>query len=172
MWEFSPITHDWGSAELMLPQALRGIAQQLAVPPAVTLTLGGLAPARLKHASGLFNLMRNLGGAIGIAACATILNDRTNLHFTRLAEHLNSSNEALNQWLAQVGGNLETLGQSGDVGITAGLRQLWLLTYREAQTQTYGDTFLMIMLCFIIATAMVPLMRKVQPPAAPSADAH
>jgi DHA2 family multidrug resistance protein len=50
--------------------------------------------------------MRNLGGAIGIAACATILNDRTNLHFTRLAEHLNSSNEALNQWLAQVGGNL------------------------------------------------------------------
>jgi DHA2 family multidrug resistance protein len=30
----------------------------------------------------------------------------------------------------------------------------------------------MIMLCFIIATAMVPLMRKVQPPAAPSADAH
>ncbi len=52
MWEFSPITHDWGSAELMLPQALRGIAQQLAVPPAVTLTLGGLAPARLKHAWG------------------------------------------------------------------------------------------------------------------------
>jgi DHA2 family multidrug resistance protein len=172
MWEFSPITHDWGAGQLMLPQALRGIAQQLAVPPAVTLTLGGLAPARLKHASGLFNLMRNLGGAIGIAACATILNDRTNLHFTRLAEHLNSSNEALNQWLSEVGSNLATLGQSGDVGVTGALRQLWLLTYREAQTQTYGDTFLMIMVCFIIATAMVPLMRKVQPPAAPSADAH
>lgn len=138
----------------------------------MTLTLGGLAPARLKHASGLFNLMRNLGGAIGIAACATILNDRTNLHFTRLAEHLNSSNEAVNQWLAQVGGNFAALGQSGDVGLTASLRQLWLLTYREAQTQTYGDTFLMIMVCFGIATAMVPLMRKVQPPAAPSADAH
>jgi DHA2 family multidrug resistance protein len=116
--------------------------------------------------------MRNLGGAIGIAACATILNDRTNLHFTRLAEHLNSSNEAMNQWLSQVGGNLANLGQSGDVGVTASLRQLWLLTYREAQTQTYGDTFLMIGACFVIATAMVPLMRKVQPPAAPSADGH
>ena len=116
--------------------------------------------------------MRNLGGAIGIAACATILNDRTNLHFTRLAEHLNSTNEALNQWLSQVGNNFAALGHSGDTGVTASLHQLWLLTYREAQTQTYGDAFLMIMVCFIIATAMVPLMRKVQPPAAPSADAH
>jgi DHA2 family multidrug resistance protein len=42
--------------------------------------------------------MRNLGGAIGIALCATILNDRTNLHFMRLAEHLNGVNEAMLQW--------------------------------------------------------------------------
>nr|WP_090230397.1 DHA2 family efflux MFS transporter permease subunit [Pseudomonas kuykendallii] len=172
MWDFSPLTHDWGARELLLPQALRGMAQQLAVPPAVTLTLGALAPARLKHASGLFNLMRNLGGAIGIAACATLLNDRTNLHFTRLAEHLNSSNEALNRWLDQVGGTFASLGQSGIEGSTAALRQLWLLTYREAQTQTFSDAFLTIMCCFIVATALVPLMHKIVPPAAPPADAH
>jgi DHA2 family multidrug resistance protein len=103
---------------------------------------------------------------------ATILNDRTSLHFTRLAEHLNSSNEALNEWLSQVGNHFTALGQSADIGVTASLHQLWLLTYREAQTQTYGDAFLMIGVCFVIATAMVPLMRKVQPPAAPSANAH
>ncbi|QKZ05098.1 DHA2 family efflux MFS transporter permease subunit [Pseudomonas eucalypticola] len=169
MWDFSPITHDWGARELLLPQALRGMAQQLAVPPTVTLTLGALAQSRLKQASGLFNLMRNLGGAIGIAACATLLNDRTNLHFTRLAEHLNSANENLNQWLNQVG---SSLGQMGLDGNAAALRQLWNLTYREAQTQTYADAFLAIMVCFVVATAMVPLMRKVAPPAAPSADAH
>ncbi|WP_445764911.1 DHA2 family efflux MFS transporter permease subunit [Pseudomonas sp. RIT-To-2] len=169
MWDFSPITHDWGAKELLLPQALRGMAQQLAVPPTVTLTLGALAQSRLKQASGLFNLMRNLGGAIGIAACATLLNDRTNLHFTRLAEHLNSTNENLNQWLSNVGASL---GQMGLEGNPAALRQLWNLTYREAQTQTYADAFLVIMVCFIVATAMVPLMRKVVPPATPSADAH
>ncbi|MGC1332469.1 DHA2 family efflux MFS transporter permease subunit [Pseudomonas sp.] len=169
MWDFSPITHDWGAKELLLPQALRGMAQQLAVPPTVTLTLGALAQSRLKQASGLFNLMRNLGGAIGIAACATLLNDRTNLHFTRLAEHLNSTNENLNHWLGDVAANL---GQMGLDGNAAALRQLWNLTYREAQTQTYSDAFLAIMVCFVIATAMVPLMRKVVPPATPSADAH
>ena len=172
MWQFSPITHDWGGAELMLPQALRGMGQQFAVPPTVTLTLGGLAPERLRLASGLFNLMRNLGGAIGIAVCATILNDRTNLHFFRLAEHLNSSNDAMLSMLHGIGGNLDTLTGDSALGESGAIRQLWQLTYREALTLTFSDTFLAIMVCFLIATAMVPLMRKVVPPKAPSADGH
>jgi hypothetical protein len=61
MYSFIPLTHDWGAKELLLPQAFRGLAQQFAVAPTVTLTLGSLPPARLKLASGLFNLMRNLG---------------------------------------------------------------------------------------------------------------
>ncbi|WP_211461335.1 DHA2 family efflux MFS transporter permease subunit [Collimonas silvisoli] len=172
MWQFSPITHDWSGAELMLPQALRGMGQQFAVPPIVTLTLGGLAMERLRLASGLFNLMRNLGGAIGIAVCATILNDRTNLHFFRLAEHLTRSNDATNALLQGAGASLATSGNGQLLGETGALRQLWNLTYREALTLTFADTFLAIMACFVIATAMVPLMRKVAPPKAPSADAH
>jgi hypothetical protein len=97
MWSFTPITHDWGWEELLLPHAFRGFAQQFCVAPIVTLTLGMLPPERLKSASGLFNLMRNLGGAIGIAACGTILNDRTNLHFQRISEHLTAANaQAMN----------------------------------------------------------------------------
>ncbi|MDR6958184.1 DHA2 family multidrug resistance protein [Pseudomonas brassicacearum] len=172
MWDFSPITHDWGAKELLLPQAIRGFAQQMAVPPVVTLTLGALAPDRLKLASGLFNLMRNLGGAIGIAACATVLNDRTNLHFLRLAEHLNIQNESMNVWLDQLSGNAQLLGQNSlDSGQFA-LRQLWALTWREAQTLTYADAFLIIMVCFVVAVLLVPLMRRVQPPKQPSANAH
>ena len=162
MWNFTPITHDWGWRELMLPQALRGFAQQFAVAPTVTLTLGGLAPDKLKLASGLFNLMRTLGGAIGIAGCGTILNDRTNLHFLRLAEHLNTSNPAV----------ARLMGPDGGAPAPAALRQLWSLTMREAQTLTFSDTFFVIMLCFAAATLMVPLMRKVAPPRGPSKDAH
>ena len=172
MWRFAPITHDWGAAQLMLPQAFRGVGQQFAVAPTVTLTLGGLAPSRLKLASGLFNLMRNLGGAIGIAVCATILNNRTNFHYLHLAEHLNSTNEAMNQMLSTVGGNLaNTVSDTAGAQIGA-LAQLSTMALREAQTLSFSDVFLFIMACFLIATAMVPLMRKVQPPKAPTADAH
>lgn len=166
MFEFTPITHEWSKSELLFPQALRGIGQQLSIPPTVTLTLGGLAPSRLKLASGLFNLMRNLGGAIGIAGCATILTDRTNLHFYRLAEHLNPTNEAMNTFLASAPGATDASPSS------ATLESLWQLTFREAQTLTYSDAFFAIMVCFVIATVMVPLMRKVAAPTGPSADAH
>ncbi len=50
MYSFVPITHDWGADQLLLPQAFRGLAQQFAVAPTVTLTLGSLPPARLKLA--------------------------------------------------------------------------------------------------------------------------
>lgn len=172
MWQFGPITHEWGWQELLLPQALRGFAQQFAVAPTVTLTLGSLAPDRLKLASGLFNLMRNLGGAIGIAVCGTILNDRGNQHFLHLAEHLNAGNEAMQGMLQTAGDSFAAWGMDGNAAHTAALKQLWQLTWREAQTQTFSDAFLAVMACLALATALVPLMRKVAPPAAPSADAH
>src|SRR5580704_14808921 len=92
MWLFTFMTTEWGWEEMLWPLAFRGLASPFSSASTVTLTLGGLPPDRLKSASGLFSLMRSLGGAIGIAACGTILNDRTNLHFLRLAEHLTSAN--------------------------------------------------------------------------------
>jgi DHA2 family multidrug resistance protein len=173
MWNFTPITHDWGWRELLVPQAFRGFSQQFAVAPTVTLTLGAIPPERLKLASGLFNLMRNLGGAIGIAVCGTILNDRTNLHFLRLAEHLNAGNAAMTRFLARTAANA-TMLSGGDtaMGQAVALRQLWALTLREAQTETFADAFLALMLCLGVATVMVPLMRKVAPPPVPASDAH
>jgi DHA2 family multidrug resistance protein len=171
MWFFAPITHDWGASQLLLPQALRGIGQQFAVAPTVSLTLGSLPAARLKLASGLFNLMRNLGGAIGIAVCATMLNDRTNQHFLHLAEHLNSGNEAMNELLAGVGGRIAAWGGDAVTAQGGALKQLWNLALREAQTQTFSDIFLAIMVAFAFTTAMVPLMRKVAS-GPPSPDAH
>ena len=81
MWSFSFITQRLGRRRTAaaadparLPAGLRGRA-------GVTLGLGSLPPERLKYASGLFNMMRNLGGAVGIAVCGAILNGRTNFHF-------------------------------------------------------------------------------------------
>ena len=173
MWTFAPLTHEWGWRELLLPQALRGFGQQFAVAPIVTLALGSLPPQRLKLASGLFNLMRNLGGAIGIAVCGTILNDRSNVHFLHLAEHLNGSNFSAQALLTQVA-TADTSHWNGDAahGTTAALHELWSLTFREAQTQAFADAFLAIMVCLVAATALIPLMKKVLPPSAPPADAH
>jgi len=172
MWSYSFITHDWGRAELLVPQLLRGFPQVFVVAPAVNLGLGSLPAERLKYASGLFNMMRNLGGAVGIAACSAILNDRTNLHFLRIASNLTPSNGAMNKLMEGMTLRYGAILGSTEAGHAAALKQLWRLAYREASTMAYADAFRAIMIACVIATLLVPLMRNVAAPSAPSGGGH
>jgi DHA2 family multidrug resistance protein len=74
--------------EMFLPQVLRGIAIMFCLLPPTRLALGALTPPQVPDASGLFNLMRNLGGAIGIAVIDTILYGRTIGHGEALRDRL------------------------------------------------------------------------------------
>ena len=172
MWSFGFITHDWGGDQLLLPQILRGFPQVFAVAPAVTLGLGSLPPERLKYASGLFNMMRNLGGAVGIAVCGAILNTRTNFHFDGIAYHLTPANGAMTRMVDGIAQRYGAIPGSPEAGHLAALKALWHLAYREASTLAFADAFHAIMLAFIAATLLVPLLRQVTPAKAPAADAH
>ena len=171
MWSFSFITSQWSATELLIPQILRGFPQVFAVAPSVNLGLGSLPPERLKYASGLFNMMRNLGGAVGIAASAAIINDKTNFHFVVIASNLTPANGAMNRLVTGVATRYGALPGSPGAGHEAALRQLWQVAYREASTLAFADAFRAIMVAFVVATLLVPLMRKVAPPKAP-APAH
>jgi DHA2 family multidrug resistance protein len=173
MWGFSYITSEWSGAELFLPQILRGFPQAFAVAPSVNLGLGSLPPERLKYASGLFNMMRNLGGAVGIALCGAILNDRTNLHFERIASNLTPANGAMMRLINGVAGSYGAIPGAVDLGHAAALSRLWHLAYREAATMAYADAFLVLMIGCFAAALIIPFMKKVSPmPAAASANAH
>ncbi|MGB7098659.1 MAG: EmrB/QacA family drug resistance transporter, partial [Xanthobacteraceae bacterium] len=169
------IAHDWGAAELLLPQVLRGFPQVFAVAPGVNLGLGSLPPDRLKYASGLFNMMRNLGGAVGIAVCGAIINARTNFHFVAIASNLTPANGAMARMVDGMAKRYGAFPGSPEAGHAAALKQLWELAYREASTLAYADGFRAVMFAFAVATLLVPLMRNVIPggaPRAPSPAAH
>jgi DHA2 family multidrug resistance protein len=74
--------------EMFWPQVLRGIAIMFCLLPPTRLALGSLSAVQVPDASGLFNLMRNLGGAIGIALIDTILYGRTGGHAEALRDRL------------------------------------------------------------------------------------
>jgi DHA2 family multidrug resistance protein len=168
---YTPITHDWGWQQLLLPQALRGIGQQFAVPPIVTMALGSLPPSRLKSASGLFNLMRNLGGAIGIAVSATMLNDRVNFHYLRLSESVTTGQPQVEALLGSQAGHW--MAAAGDAlnAAQASLANLHRLVYREALTLTYADVYYVLSLCFVVALLAVLFTNPISM-APPPPDAH
>ena len=83
---FETIHTDFGG--LVVPQVLRGLGVMLCILPATRLALAGCPEGEVADASALFNLMRNLGGAIGIALVDTILEQRTIGHFKSLGLRL------------------------------------------------------------------------------------
>ena len=91
-YQMTWITRDYDFYELLLPQVLRGIGMMFAMVPTNNIALGTLRPDRVKNASGLFNLMRNLGGAVGLAIINQVLNERTDLHIVRLQERVTWGN--------------------------------------------------------------------------------
>lgn len=162
MFLFTPITHQWGWQELLLPQAIRGVSQQFAMAPIVTLTLGGIPKERLKLASGVFNLTRNLGGAIGIALCGTILNNRTNFHFQRIGEKVASVPQTVNEFITSYNAIFIQGGSDGTTGLLAATKLLSHMMMLQAQTMAFSDAFLLISILLFMAFVLVPAMDRKQ----------
>ncbi|HGK7507873.1 DHA2 family efflux MFS transporter permease subunit [Kluyvera cryocrescens] len=162
MFLFTPITHQWGWQELLLPQAIRGVSQQFAMAPIVTLTLGGIPKERLKLASGVFNLTRNLGGAIGIALCGTILNNRTNFHYQRIGEKIVSVPQTVNEFITRYTVIFIQGGSDGTAGPLAATKLLGQMMMQEAETMAFSDAFLLVSLLLFMAFALVPAMGRKQ----------
>lgn len=97
--------------------------------------------------------------------------NRTNFHFLTIASHLTPQNEAAMRLVDTVAQRYGQLPGAIDDGHAAALKQLWQLAYPEASTMAYADAFLVIMVAFVIATALVPFLRNVTPKAPPP-DAH
>lgn len=92
--------------DMFWPQILRGAAIMFCLLPPTRLALGHLAPERVADASGLFNLMRNLGGAIGLALIDTVIYGRSPLHAERMAEKLKAGDIATGRLIGLPEGSL------------------------------------------------------------------
>src|SRR5262249_37600760 len=135
--------------ELFLPQAVRGMSLMLCFLPINTLALGTLPRDQLKNAAGLYNLMRNLGGAIGLAGINTMLIERRPLHKSPLADQLSGTNPLVQAWLDRVSGEL-TNRITGDPDLAA-LKRLAAVVQREALILSFNDCLMTMACVFVFA---------------------
>ena len=161
-WEMTWITRDYDFYELLVPQILRGIGMMFAMVPTNNISLGTLAPDRVKNASGLFNLTRNLGGAVGLALINQVLNDRTDLHITRLQDRVTWGNTMATETLNMFTQRLQGMG---DASLMA-MKELSMIVHRQAVVMGYGDAFFILTLFYFGLSLLVTLLKK---PASPSA---
>ena len=162
LWMFSFITPDWGFGALLWPQVVRSFAIMLCIVPSVGLALGHFEGSELRYASGLFNLMRNLGGAIGIALANTWLQDSMRLHVLRLSEALGASGEAAREAAAQLAAGIGRITPDPEQAMLMADAILARIVGRQALALAFEDVFRMMSYLFITALLMVPFCK---PPA-------
>ena len=147
-----------GFWELFFPQALRGFALMFCYLPANMISLGALPQERLKSGASLYNLTRDLGGAIVLAMIGTIMNARMNFHWSRLIENINPARPVVQHFLDVQTDRFSTLipGDPHQAAVT----MLARLVQREALVLTFNDIILLLGTMFVIGLCMMPLLRR------------
>jgi len=156
----STLTKDWGFHELIWPQIFRGVSLMFCMVPINNVALGTLPPERLKNASGLFNLTRNLGGAVGLALINTLMNDRWDFHLHTLREKIIWGRQVADETLANITQGFSTLGDNAALAAT---KQLSLLARREALVLALGDVFLALTFIFLLMLIVLPAIKRASP---------
>jgi DHA2 family multidrug resistance protein len=164
-WQMTWVTADWDFYELLWPQIFRGIGMMLAIVPITNVAIGTLEPERVKNASGLFNLMRNLGGAVGLAALNTLLDDRIDLHIARLHEAVTWSRGAAVETLANMTARFQSFGTDAQ---TMAIKQLTAFVHQQATVMAFADVFLILAIVYVVLAAAGIVMKRPAPVAAGS----
>ena len=158
MYLTATLTNQTGFWELFVPLAVRGLGLICCYLPANMIAMGTLPPDELRNAAGLYNLTRDLGGAIGLATIVTLMNERVHFHWNRLIENINPARPVVQQFLEAQANRLDGL-ISGDPS-RAALKMLSNAVQREALVLTYNDLLLLIGALFIVGVMLLPLVSR------------
>ena len=129
----------------------------LSMVPINLLALGTLPPTKIKNASGLYNLMRNLGGAVGLALINTLLDKRMDLHLERLRESVTWSRPVAVERLEAMTAALAARGSDAELAAT---RALALIVRRQAEVLALADVFLALTVVFLACVGLAAFMRR------------
>jgi DHA2 family multidrug resistance protein len=152
---------------IAMPGILRGIASGFIFLPLTTLSLGAVSNEDMGTASGLFNMVRTIGGSIGIALLIAMLSSGAQIHQSYLAGHLDPFRLSMLQNEYPAGsGVMAGLTRHGSGPM---LGMVYVEVQRQAAVMAFVDDFRIIAYIFFILTPLALFMRK--PKAGPSAPA-
>jgi MFS transporter, DHA2 family, multidrug resistance protein len=155
------INPDYSGPQLLWANLVRAIGQALVLTPLSVLATGGIEREQAASASAMFNMMRNLGGSVGIAMLETLLTKREQFHSAIINPSVSLLNEATRR-------RLETMQRYFMNAGTADPATAWhdavVAVGRAVRAQAYflayGDTFFLMGCALLLAVVAAVLMRQ------------
>jgi DHA2 family multidrug resistance protein len=144
--------------EMFWPQIIRGVAIMFCLLPPTRLALGHLEPHRVADASGLFNLMRNLGGAIGIALIDSVIYGRSSALGQEIVDRLQAGDVDTAKF---IGLSAEAFAARPVGPPTAAVQEMLRpMVERAALTQAINEAWAMVAVLTVAALICVPFARR------------
>jgi DHA2 family multidrug resistance protein len=170
-WLLSRVNLQISMNSVIWPTILNGVAISFIFVPLTTITMSQLGQQQIGNASGLYNLMRNLGGSIGIAFVTTMLARGAQTHQALMVGHLSPYDPAFAQRMAAA---QSVLGHQTDP-VTAkqqAYSAVYSLLDQQAHLWAFVDNFYIFGLLALAGIPLVFLFKRVQAGKKPSASAH
>jgi DHA2 family multidrug resistance protein len=158
---------DYAGDQLFIPNIVRAIGQAMVLTPLTSLTTGDIAPQDAAAASGISNMLRNLGGAIGTAVLATVITKREQFHSNIIGQSVTLGREEVRGRIAQTADYFLTHGVSDPAAAhQQAIIALGKAVKHQALVMGFSDTFAVIGVVLGLAAFAVLLTRKVRGAAA------
>src|SRR5690349_5934693 len=155
------MTNDYAANQLFWPNVVRAVGQAFVFAPLSAVATAGIEPENAGSASGLFNMMRNLGGAIGIALLQTLLTKREQYHSNVLMQSVSVFEQATRTRLEQL---TQYFINHGVLDRADAAHRAYVAIGHVVQKQAYilafSDTFYLLGMALIVALAAVLFLKK------------
>ncbi|MFL6528378.1 MAG: DHA2 family efflux MFS transporter permease subunit [Chthoniobacterales bacterium] len=155
-------------SSIVVPIIISGVAISAIFVPLTTSTMGTLSQEQIGNASGIFNLMRNVGGSVGIALITTLVGRSTQVNQMLLSTHTSQFNPVFQQKLAAIMAGLAQHGSQWEAAKQAPRILLGMLQ-QQAALLSYVQNFRLFAIACLVTAPLVFLFKKVAKPSGPIA---
>ena len=161
-----------GFWDIFWPQFLQGAGMALLFVPLTTVSMAAIQRDRMGYATSLFNLMRNIGGSVGIAITSTILQRHRQAAAARLGEHVTIYDGVTQSLFDQIRGGLMAAGADAATATQRAYAVLHGMVLREASMVSFVMLFRLLGVIFLALIPLVAIMSRPKAGEAPAAGAH
>jgi len=160
MLQLSTMNPNTSVDSLFWPLILRSVGSIFMFMPLSTASIGPLPKAEIGTATGFYNLSRQLGGSIGVAALTTILDQRQNFHRAILSEDINPYNPAYNGYLHQVSGLFLPRGGDNSAAQQGAMKLIDSVLNTQASILSFADTFWVVAMVFLVSLPLLLFLNN------------
>jgi MFS transporter, DHA2 family, multidrug resistance protein len=157
MWQLSRLSLDAGFWDILWPQVVQGVSMSLLFVPLAAASMSHIAKQKMGNASAIFNLMRNIGGSLGIATMTTLLSRRQQFHQNRLIENITPYDLDVRIMMEQMKAYFMSRGSDAYTATKQATGAIYGMVQKHAAMMSFVDAFWMLAVVFAVVIPLVIL---------------